>query len=73
MIDCEQSLSFPSVFRANESRAVSGVPRTARSAGAEKRKKFKPLPIPYSFLSLICIILTKFRTRRISGTKTDYS
>ena len=43
-LDCEQSLSFPSVFRAIEEgraneRAVSGEPRTARSAGAEKRKK----------------------------------
>ena len=43
-VDCEQSLSFPSVFRAiepwsNERRAVSGEPRTARSAGADKRKK----------------------------------
>ena len=26
-----------------------------------------------AFLSLICIILTKFCARRISGTKTDYS
>ena len=40
-LDCEQSLSFPSVFRAIEEgraneRAVSGEPRTARSAGAER-------------------------------------
>ena len=26
-----------------------------------------------AFLSLICIILTEFCARRISGTKTDYS
>ena len=26
-----------------------------------------------AFLSLICIILTEFYARRISGTKTDYS
>ena len=26
-----------------------------------------------AFLSLICIILTEFRARKISGTKTDYS
>ena len=42
-LDCEQSLSFPGVVRAIErranERAVSGEPRAAGSAGAEKRKK----------------------------------
>ena len=43
LLDCEQSLSFPSLFRVIERMSCE---RT---------------------------ILTKFRTRRISGTKTNYS
>ena len=33
----------------------------------------RPLSIPSPFLSLIGIILTDFRARRISGTETDHS
>ena len=58
-VDFEQPLSFPSVFLA----FLSGKLREARA----------PLPIPSSFLSLICIVSTEFRARRTSGTKTDYS
>ena len=78
-IDCEQSLSFPSVFLAffyQSYRVASGEPQKARARRKRKKKEtvfFLPLPIPSSFRSLICIISTEFRARRISGTKTDYS
>ena len=76
-LDCEQSLSFPSVFlaflSAIKQRAASG--EAARSAGAEEKERlfFLPPPIPFPFLFLICIISTEFRAWSISGTKTDYS
>ena len=67
-LDCEQSLSFPRVFLAflrasvelwsSEQRAAK--PRDARARRKRKKKEsvfFLSLPIPSSFLSLICIIL----------------
>ena len=56
-VDCEQSLSFPSVFLAFLRASVelwSSEQRAAKPRDARARRKRK---IPSPFLSLICIIL----------------
>ena len=54
VVDCEQSLSFPSVFLAFLRASVELWSSEQRAA---KPRDFLSLPIPSSFLSLICIIL----------------
>ena len=46
---------------------------SAPIAGIEQQAASLPLPVPSSFLFLICIILTEFCAGGISGTKTHYS
>ena len=74
-IDCEQSLSFPSVFlaflRALSYRVASSEMRFLELALGYRVASGEMRFLELAFLSLICIILTEFCARRISGTKTD--
>ena len=63
LIDCEQSLSFPCLLEITE----------FFSWRARNYWNMRSVPIPSSFLSIGCITYFEFLTRRISGTKTDYS
>ena len=70
--------TFPSVF-------LAFLRASAELSSSERRDAFLELALSYrvasgemrflelGLLSLICIILTEFGARRISGTKTDYS
>ena len=60
-LDCEQCLSFPSVFLAFFRASVELSSSERRSREARDAN---------AFLSLICIILNEFCARSISGTKT---
>ena len=75
LIDCELFLAFSLRFLelALSYRVASGEVRFLELAFSYRVASGEMRFLELALLSLICIILTEFGARRISGTKTDYS